>query len=106
MGFMEKITGFVVHWADWAAAGYPKRSPSWVRELFEKPCKKCEFYEPEGKNEFAKAGICPPGLCGKCGCHVSPDHEEQLNALIYPTKPCPMGKFDANIDKKDDGTIF
>ena len=100
MNFMSKVVDFMVHYKNWAKAGYPKRSPEWVKELFA-ICKACEYYQPEGKNPLSQAGFCPPGLCGKCGCHVSDDPAQELNALIYPTKPCPLGKFDAIVTLED-----
>ena len=98
---MDKITGFVIHWKDWKEAGYPKRSPAWIKELFEDHCKKCEWYDPAGKNPFTIIGKCPPGLCVKCGCHVSDDPENEVNALLYPTKPCPVGKFERIVNTED-----
>ena len=95
--FMAKITGFVLHYKDWRAAGYPTRSPEWIRELFA-ICKACPYYEPEGSNPFTKMGLCPKGLCGKCGCHVSDDPENEVNTLLYPTKPCPDDRFDATVN--------
>lgn len=95
--YMGKIVDFVIHWKDWRAAGYPTRSPAWVRELFA-ICKGCEWYDPEGKNPFSVVGLCPKGICTKCGCHVSDDPDDDLNALKFPTKPCPVGKFKAIVE--------
>lgn len=96
MNYLAKIKDFVIHWKDWQAAGYPRRAPSWVKELFE-ICKACEWYQPEGSNPFTVIGKCPPGICGKCGCHVSDDPNNDLNALVFPTKACPVGKFEASV---------
>ena len=101
--FMGKVAGFVIAFRDWKAAGYPTRSPAWVKELFETHCNPpdgppCEYYDPDGKNPFTIIGKCPPGLCRKCGCHVSDDPDNEVNALRYPTKACPAGKFEAIVE--------
>ena len=92
-GFMSKVVGFTVAFRDWRAAGYPRRAPEWVAELFNAHCKGCDMHQPEARNALGAKG-----LCQGCGCHVSPDAAEPRNMLIYPTKPCPMGKFSATVE--------
>jgi hypothetical protein len=91
---MDKVTGFLVAFKDWRAAGYPRRSPEWVSELFETHCRPCPFYDPEGKTPLGTVGI-----CGKCGCHVSDNPETMLNKLVLPTEGCPEGKFNASVER-------
>lgn len=81
---MQKVTGFVVAYKDWAAAGFPRRSPEWVQEIFD-ICKTCPLYNPEGKTPFGSVGTCE-----KCGCHVSNDPEDMLNKIVLPNTSCPL----------------
>jgi len=94
--FMAKVTGFLVTWKDWASAGFPKRSPEWIRELFG-ICKACPEYDPEGKTPLGTVGI-----CRICGCHVSDDPDTTLNKLLMPNTSCPLGKWQASIECKND----
>lgn len=82
---MTKVTGFLVAYRDWAAAGFPRRSPEWVKEIFETHCQKCPIYDPKAVTPFGSVGT-----CGKCGCHVSADPEDMLNKIVLPTSSCPL----------------
>ena len=99
---MAKIQGFLVAYRDWAAAGYPRREPAWVKEIFETHCTPCEMYEPESRTLFGSVGV-----CGRCGCHVSADGEDMLNKIVMPTQGCPLDppKFRASVEWKDSTPI-
>lgn len=94
-GFMAKVTGFLVAYSDWAAAGFPRRAPEWVKEIFENHCKPCELYDPDGKTPFGSVGVCT-----KCGCHVSDDSDDMLNKIVLPNTSCPFDppKWEANVE--------
>lgn len=96
MGFMSKVVGFTVAYAEWVKEGRPRRSPEWVRELFA-ICQKCPFFASNKKGPFGDYGVCT-----KCGCHVGSDAENWRNKLIMPTQPCPIGNWDATIEKRRD----
>jgi len=100
-GIMAKVSGFLVTFKDWAAAGFPRRSPEWVKEIFETHCQPCEWFDAEGRTPFGSVGT-----CRRCGCHVSPDGEDMLNAIVMPNKSCPLTppKWGANIEEKDKTT--
>lgn len=100
-GYMAKLVGFTISFKDWALAGFPRRDPDEVRELFNTYCNpsghRCEQYDPDART-IPIVGI--KGVCLGCGCHVSSNPAELLNALTIPTKSCPMGKFGASVDKE------
>jgi hypothetical protein len=98
-GFMKKVAGFTVAFAKWRAAGYPRRSPGWVRELFQTHCQggdgpACEWYNADEKTPLGDVGVCT-----RCGCHVGEDAENMMNKLVMPTNACPIGKFPADVEK-------
>lgn len=97
--FMQKVTGFLVAYKDWVAAGFPRRAPEWVFEIFENHCKPCDYYDPEGKTPLGSVGT-----CGKCGCHVSDDPEDMLNKIVLPTSFCPLDppRWNASVDRNQD----
>lgn len=92
---MGKVTGFAVTFTDWVRAGRPRRSDDWIAELFNEHCSKCPEYDPEAKNMPGPFG--KKGICRACGCHVAGDNATLPNALTYPNKPCPLGKFGVNV---------
>jgi hypothetical protein len=94
MNVMSKIAGFTITYAQWAAAGFPRREPEWVAELFA-ICEPCELFDPEAKGPFGDLGICK-----ECGCHVGPDAENLRNKLVVPQTSCPLEKWGASVDKK------
>jgi len=97
--FMDKIVGFRLHYRDWKAAGYPLRGPAEVTELFGTHCNppegRCELYDPKAR---AIPLVGRLGVCRGFGCHVSGEATELDNAIAYPTKKCPLGKFDSVVD--------
>ncbi len=95
-GFMAKITGFVVAYADWAKEGYPRRSAEWVDEIFAEHCQPCEHYAPETRSLFGDKGV-----CSVCSCHVSANAENMRNKVVLPSQSCPVGKWQANIGVRD-----
>lgn len=98
-GFMQKVSGFLVAYADWVAAGFPRRSPEWVKEIFETHCKPCEWYDANAKTVFGKQG-----MCTRCGCHVSADFDDMQNKIVLPNTSCPLDepKWKANIQCKNE----
>lgn len=93
--FMQKVTGFLVAYADWAAAGFPRRAPEWVAEIFENHCKPCEWYDPDGVTPFGKVGTCK-----FCSCHVSADFDDMQNKIVLPNTSCPLDppKWQASVE--------
>ena len=115
-GFMAKVSGFLVSFADWFANGMPWRSPEETQELFETHClgqvyrfvhgigvvalrpTPCPEYDPERR---AFIGW-PKGVCRACGCHVSGDAFEVRNKVNKPHLECPLKKWLKVIDVKGD----
>lgn len=114
-GFMAKVAGFVVSFADWYAMGMPWRTPDETQELFDTHCRgrgsrivnglgvielketPCPEYDPE-----ARAFIgWPKGVCLACSCHVSGDAYEILNKVNKPHMGCPLEKWKKVIDHGD-----
>jgi len=79
---LTKIVGFTVAYYDWVRAGRPKRDPLWVAELWD-ICSQCPHFDPRQITPFGR------GACDICGCHISPDHTENFNKLVWPTQSCP-----------------
>ena len=79
--FLGKITGFMMAYRKWVAAGKPLRDPQWRKELFEQFCSKCERYDPDGLTVLGDKG-----KCKECGCHVDPDNDGLTNKLNWPTE--------------------
>lgn len=96
MNFFAKITGFVVAYAEWRAAGFPRREPAWVKEIFETHCKPCEWYDPDAHTLLGAKGVCT-----HCSCHVSDNPNEDMNKIVWPTVSCPLTppKWEANVEK-------
>lgn len=63
----------------WERAGRPVRTPEQIRELFEKHCRPCEFFEPHRSRKDR-------GRCLLCGCKVN---LQSLNKLKWATEQCP-----------------
>ncbi|MHC4120137.1 MAG: hypothetical protein ACYSWO_21800 [Planctomycetota bacterium] len=82
---MQKIAGFTISYADWAAEGFPRRSPEWIAEIFAEHCQPCEWYAPEEKTLLGRQGV-----CRRCGCHVSAAPRRLDNKLLLPNTSCPL----------------
>ena len=93
MNFMSKIKDFTITYASWAAAGFPRRDPEWVAELFA-VCESCDQYDPAGKGPFGDVGACEA-----CGCHVG-NNDRPTNKLVLPNTSCPLGKWGSSVDRK------
>jgi hypothetical protein len=94
MNYMAKIKDFTITYAQWAAAGFPRRDPEWVKELFA-ICKFCELYDADIRGPFGDKGV-----CRACGCHVGPDPENVRSKLVLPNTSCPLDKWGPSVDQK------
>lgn len=94
MNFLSKIAGFTITYAQWAASGFPRRDPEWVKEIFAEQCTPCEFYAPDGTGPLGGEG-----LCELCGCHVA-NNDDPRNKITLPNTACPIGKWGAVVEKK------
>jgi hypothetical protein len=72
-------------WRSRADAGFPRRSPEWIAELFNTHCRPCEWYDPDGRTLIRRRGVCL-----KCGCHVSDIFDRLDNKLMFPNASCPL----------------
>jgi hypothetical protein len=61
----------------WKKAGYPERTDEEVKEIHEKHCTKCEWYDPEKKR------------CKGCGCRVTDGAVAVVNKIKMATEHCP-----------------
>lgn len=89
---------FPIRYAQWVAAGKPRRSPEWIAELWD-ICEPCENYDP---TMTTPGGV---GGCRLCGCHISPDGEKDLNKLVWPTQKCDADKWPASIVDVPEDTL-
>ena len=104
--FLTKGYNLATTFLDWAKAGYPGRHPDDVKSLFDEHCKPCEAYDPNARS-LPFLPVNSTGICVACGCHVSDDANEWVNALTIPVKACPLGKFSAPVlPKKPDEPRF
>ena len=85
MDTFRKIANFTVSFKRWAKAGMPRRSPDWVRQIFETHCAECDRYDPQGLTFLRDKGVCL-----ECGCHVDPYSQSTTNKLVWPTEGCPL----------------
>jgi len=94
--FMTKLTGFSLSFAAWAGAGFPRRSPEWVKEIFETHCQPCAWYDANRTTLLSDQGICI-----HCACHVSGDAENMRNKIVMPNNSCPLDppKWGSDVDK-------
>ena len=61
----------------WIAVGRPTRTDAEVKELHERYCSRCDWYDPESKR------------CKGCGCKVRPGGAALLNKIKMKTEHCP-----------------
>jgi nitrous oxide reductase accessory protein NosL len=96
LNYMTKIKDFTLTYAQWAAAGFPRREEKWVKELFA-ICERCEFYDPNKPGPFGDKGSCQ-----LCGCHVGSDHDNPRNKIVLPNTSCPdkPPKWEAVVEPK------
>lgn len=62
----------------WIAAGRPVRSDDRVRDIFERLCRPCEYFDPRRHT------------CRLCGCHVRRSGSALANKIKMATERCPL----------------
>ena len=82
-GLIARSLSFRRAVARWTAAGFPKRTPEEVANLFA-ICKACPKFKP-GKTDES-------GSCSKCGCQLGAGNAV-VNKLLWATEKCPIGKW-------------
>jgi hypothetical protein len=65
----------------WNSAGRPVRTDDEVKEILEKHCIKCDWYDPDKKR------------CRGCGCKVSSSSFAVINKIKMATEHCPKEKW-------------
>jgi len=65
----------------WIKAGRPKRTDDEIKEIYEKHCKSCDWYDKETSR------------CKGCGCRVVPKGLALTNKLKMATEHCPQNLF-------------
>jgi hypothetical protein len=77
-GIIRRIMTWTEAMAGWITAGSPERSDVEAREIFNKFCNKCSWYDRDKK------------LCKGCGCNVSENGQPALNKIRMATQHCPQ----------------
>lgn len=65
----------------WKRAGYPVRTDAEVKEIHEKKCKPCNWYDADKKR------------CKGCGCKVTIGSVAVFNKIKMATEHCPKGEW-------------
>lgn len=71
----RKMANFGAAYIRWAAAGWPKRTPERVQQIYDEHCSKCPFFQND--------------TCTKCGCPTVRT-KNLKNKLLWATESCPL----------------
>lgn len=81
-GLASATLSFVDAYARWTLAGFPKRSPEEVEDIY-KVCQSCEKFKPKEEGY---------GECTQCGCRLA-KFPNVINKIEMKTEVCPLNRW-------------